>query len=100
MFIIHTIPHNEYMKLHIYATPEDGIGQQTLYELEKQTHVKKRVTEISVVPNICWFFVFFDGSGSVPSFILLYLILFNKVTGKDYHNVSKCYFYKTLQYIK
>ena len=53
MFIIHTIPHNEYMKLHIYATPEDGIGQQTLYELEKQTHVKKRVTEISVVPNIC-----------------------------------------------
>ena len=83
-----------------YATPEDGIGQQTLYELEKQTHVKKRVTEISVVPNICWFFVFFDGSGSVSSFILLYLILFNKVTGKGYHNVSKCYFYKTLQYMK
>ena len=56
MFIIHTIPHNEYMKLHIYATPEDGIGQQTLYELEKQRHVN---TESQ---KFLWYLIFVDSS--------------------------------------
>jgi len=38
-----------------YATPEDGIGQQTLYELEKQTHVKTESMALEVCLHSFYF---------------------------------------------